>query len=76
MRHLLDVAVAGNAIQGGVGGRFQGGRVDSPEALRPGACQYAGRDRGSRTVLGMQLRCLLAAEAGGQEGSRNGSEPE
>ena len=29
MRNFFDVAVAGDAIQGGMGGRFQGGRVEA-----------------------------------------------
>ena len=75
MRHLLDVAVAGDAIEGGMGGRFQGGRV---EARRHSGLALPDARTGivaAGTVVGMRLRRLLAAEAGGQEG-RNGSEPE
>ena len=75
MRHFFDVAVAGNAIEGGMGGRFQGGRV---EARRHSGLALPDARAGimaAGTVLGTRLRRLLAAESGGQQG-RNGSEPE
>jgi hypothetical protein len=75
MRHFFDVAVAGHALQGGMRGRFQGGRIES---RRHSGLAFPGTRAGimaAGTVLGTRLRRLLAAEAGGQQG-RNGSEPE
>ena len=75
MRHLFDIAVARDAFNGGMGGRFQGARVET----RRYACLALSGSRGGSmaagTVVGMQLCRLLAAKAGGQDG-RNGSEPE
>ena len=75
MRQLFDVAVAGHAIKGGMGGRFQSGRM---EARGHSGLALPGTRAGimaAGTVLGTQLRHLLAAEAGSQQG-RNGTEPE
>jgi hypothetical protein len=75
MRHFFDIDVASDAFEGRVGRRFQGGRVEArghaglafpnPRAGIMAAC----------TVLGTQLRRLLAAEADGQQAG-DGSEPE
>ena len=75
MRHFFDIAVASDAIEGRMGGRFQGRRV---EARRHSGLAFPDTRAGivaACAVLGMRLRRLLAAEAGGQEG-RNSSEPE
>jgi hypothetical protein len=75
MRDLFDIHVAGDAFEGRMGGRFQGGRVETRgHSSLAFADAWAGIVA-ARTVLGMQLRRLLAAEGGGQQG-RNGSEPE
>jgi hypothetical protein len=58
-----------------MGRRLQGGRV---ETRRHSCLAFANARAGimaACTVLGTQLRRLLAAETGGQQG-RNGSEPE
>jgi hypothetical protein len=75
MRHLFDGAVTGNALQGGMGGRFQGRRI---EARRHSGLAFPDARAGivaAGTVFGMKLRRRLAAESGGQQG-RNGRDPE
>ena len=75
MRHFFDIAVAGDALEGRMGGRFQGGRV---EARGHSGLAFPDARSGivaACAVLGMQLRRRLAAEASGQQG-RNGSEAE
>ena len=75
MRHFFDVAVASDAIEGGMGGRFQGGRVEGRGHSGLAFPDTRAGIVAACTVLGTQLRRLLAAEAGDQKG-RNGSEPE
>lgn len=75
MRQFLDAAVAGNAIDAGVGRSFQGGRM---EAWRHSGLALPNLRAGimaAGALLGTRCRRLLAVETGGQEG-RNGSEPE
>jgi hypothetical protein len=64
--HLFDIGVACDAFNSGMRGRFQGGRV---EARRYAGLALSGTRAGivaAGTVVGMQLRCLLAAETRGQ----------
>jgi hypothetical protein len=75
MRHFFDIDVAGDALEGRMGGRFQGGRV---EARGHSGLAFPDARSGivaACAILGMQLRRRLAAEASGQQG-RNGSEAE
>ena len=75
MRHLFDIAVACDALEGGMGGRFQRGGVESGGYTGLALPDTRAGIMAAGAVFGMQLRRLLAVEAGAQEG-RNGSEPE
>src|ERR1019366_3588031 len=74
MRHFFDVAVAGHALEGRMGGRFQGGRVESRGYFRLALADARAGVMAACAVLGTRLRRRLAEQAGGQQG-RNGSEP-
>ena len=75
MRDFFDIHVAGDAFEGRMGGRFQGGRIETRGHSSLAFPDTRAGIVAAGTVLGMQLRRLLAAEAGGQHG-RNGSDPE
>ena len=74
VRHFLDFTVAGGALQGGMGGGFEGGLI---ETWGYSGLALAGAWAGivaAGAVLGTGWLRGLAAEAGGQQ-DRNGSEP-
>ena len=77
MGHCLDVAVACDAVQGGVGGRLQGGCVEARGHSRLARPDARTGIVTAGAVLGTwwcRWRRLLAAQAGSQQG-RDGSEP-
>jgi hypothetical protein len=74
MWHLFDIAVACDALEGGMGRRFQRSRVEARGCSGLALPDTRAGIMAAGAVLGMQLGRLPAAEAGGQEG-RNGSEP-
>ena|ERR1017187_2059675 len=75
MWDLFDIAVARDALDSGMGRRFQCCRVETRGYTGLPLPDTRAGIVAAGAVLGMQLRRLLARDAGGQEG-RNGSEPE
>ena len=75
MWDLFDIAVARDALDGGMGRRFQCCRVEARGYSGLALSDTRAGIMAAGAVLGMQLRRLLPAEASGQEG-RSSSEPE
>ncbi len=68
VRHFLDIRVAGDALEAGVRGRFQGGGMEARGYPRLATPDAAAGIVAAGTVLGFWRRRVLTLKAGGKYG--------